>query len=197
LSSSELTTPWERVGYVESRVRQKGWSMAICAELATELGVDPRTVSRYWEKAQRWTRRTLKPQDVETWRMHQLQLLDQSAREAFEEKRYGEVAQLLKVAASITGTNAAVKVEHSGSVAVSHHAALDRVNALSVDELRELTSPQMGALEARFVEVEQKKSAETLVSADLAPHTSPEPAQAPPDARQAAVERAMSRLRRA
>ena len=197
MSSPEAAVAWDRTTLIEARVRQKGWSMSLCAELAVELGLSTRTVGRYWEKAQRWTRRTLKPQDVETWRMHQLQLLDQSAREAFEEKRYGEVAQLLKVAASITGTNAAVKVEHSGSVAVSHHAALDRVNALSVDELRELTSPQMGALEARFVEVEQKKPAETLVSADLAPHTSPEPAQAPPDARQAAVERAMSRLRRA
>jgi hypothetical protein len=184
--------------------------MAICAELAVELGVDPRTVSRYWEKAQRWTRRTLKPQDVETWRMHQLQLLDQSARAAREEGRYGEVAQLLKVAASITGTNVAVKVEHSGGISMTHATSYANVSLevleADVAKLQDLQR-QITEVEPGVVLLEPSRLRDDNAATDRADghrwdavpmaraQPAEKPAETPVNARQAAVERAMGRLR--
>ena len=195
MSSPEAAVAWDRVTFIEARVRQKGWSMAICAELAVELGLSTRTVGRYWEKAQRWTRRTLKPQDVETWRMHQLQLLDQSARAAKEEGRYGDVAQLLKVAASITGTNVAVKVEHGGTLSVNHTAIVAQVSAMTLEQLEEETARLLGRQDRLVIDVSPEP---TRLRADAEPVEATVPmarAETPVNARQAAVERAMGRLR--
>lgn len=188
LSNIQLTTPWERVGYVDSRVRQKGWSMKVCAELAQEMGVDPRTVSRYWEKAQRWTRRTLKPQDVETWRASQIQLLDEAARQAKAEGRYADVAALMKVAASITGTNVAVKVEHSGGISMLHATTYVNVPL----EALEADVAKLQGMQRQIAEVEPG------VALLAAPEV-PVPMEQPPVpmALDPRAERAMSRLRKA
>ena len=130
-----------------------------------------------------------------------------------EEGRYSEVAQLLKVAASITGTNVAVKVEHSGGISMTHatsyaNVSLDVLEA-DVAKLQDLQR-QITEVEPGVVLLEPSRLRDDNAATDRADghswdavpmaraHPAEKPAETPEtpvNARQAAVERAMGRLR--
>lgn len=124
-------------------VQQRGWSVEVAHDLAVELGVSVRTVHRYWEKARRWTRQTLRAGDIEKWRAQQIQALTNIATEARMNKDYTAAVRAIDVQAKIIGTisplnlNVAARVEH---VAVVIPQVLDAVSGqprqITLDEIQ-------------------------------------------------------------
>lgn len=199
MSQVVVARAWDRVAIVEKAVRERGWNMEVMNDLAKQMGVDPMTVRRYWNRSRNWTRRTMNAEDVTTWRAQQVQLVDQAARKAFAEGRYNDVAALVKVAASIVGTVAPTKMEQTTTVSVQHSAAIGRVSAMTVDELRTLTGPVFDAYSEPVDDSPSEPVAAALVPLRVGPGSAGALAQVPAgggSTREDAVARARARLLR-
>ncbi len=151
------STTIDRLVVVEARIREGGWNLKVAEGLAKELGVDRATVYKYKNKLARWTQRTMRPENLSEWRVQQMQLLFDAAREAKMAGDYKAVAALVKVHADIVGTTAAknVNVNVSGGVTVSP-AAIGAVVDMDRDVRQRLLPENEGpaAIEAAFEVVE-------------------------------------------
>lgn len=135
--------------------------MGTAAELAVELGVDVRTIHRYWEKARRWTRETMKASDVARWRAEQVLQLARIAEEARLDKDYGSAIRALEAQAKIVGTIAPTRVEMSGTVA--HVPVLPTIRDAETGERRGLTVDEIEA------EVERLRRAALAIETTAVP----------------------------
>lgn len=127
---------FQRVAIVDELIRKKGWNLGVANELALTMGVDRSTVYRLRNMADSWTRRHIRPTNIEAFRLQQVVALGDIANEAREAKDYSAAVRALDTQAKIIGTISPTKVEVSGGYSVTHQAAIARVSALGVDELR-------------------------------------------------------------
>jgi hypothetical protein len=126
-------------------MRTKGWNLAIVDALAEELNVDRATIYRCRSRAQRWTRDQLRPANIETWRVQQVQFLADTALEARKDKDYGAAARCIDIQAKIIGTIAPTKVDVTSTTRLDVSPA---VVALVSERLALASSPRLEAIEA-------------------------------------------------
>jgi hypothetical protein len=111
LSGEQAAKLFEQMAVCDEIMRRKGWNPRVAREVADTLGVCLKTAYTIRSRVIRWTQRHLRPQDIDARRAEQYQLVDAAAREALANRDYAAVASLMKVAASLTGTNAPTKVD--------------------------------------------------------------------------------------
>lgn len=153
LSSSQTTRMFAQIARVDEVLREKGWSLRVADDLASELGVDRRTVYRLRNRANRWTQEQLRPQDVDRWRARQLQLADEAARMALAKGDYAGVASLLKVSAGLTGTIAPTNVNVNHTTTVNPALSV-KLSGLTVTELTAIAQRRAPDAEPEVVEGE-------------------------------------------
>jgi hypothetical protein len=126
---------YQRVAIVDEAIRKSGWSLALCNELAMTMNVDRSTVYRLKNMAEKWTRKHLRPTNLEHWRLEHVRLADAAARQAIADKDYSGAAALLKVAGAMTGTiQPAGKVDVHLNNSTTYNAAVAMVSNLSIEE---------------------------------------------------------------
>lgn len=152
---------YQRVAIVDEMIRRKGWSLATANELALTMNVSRSTVYRLRNMATAWTRKHLRPTNIEAFRLQQVVALSDIAMEARENKDYGAAVRAVRTQAEIIGTIAApgVKVDVNIAQNVTLSAAIARVSALEPEQLEER---RRLAMEATFVEVPRVADAETV-----------------------------------
>lgn len=132
---------FKRVSRVDEVMRTKGWNLSIVDALAEELGVDRVTIYKLRNRAIQWTKRAIRPENVDTWRAQQVQLLHEAAIGAKNEGKYAEAARCVDIQAKIIGTIAPTNVNVNHSVGVSPQLSA-RMSGLSITELRQLAKPK-------------------------------------------------------
>ena len=142
LSNALASVQFAQIARVDEVVRKRGWNLVVADDLARELGVDRRTIYRHRGRAQAWTQKHLSPQDIERWRLEQVVLLGDTAREARDKGDFAATARCIEIQAKIIGTIAPTKVDVTSTVSVVHSAAVARLSTLSMDELRQMTEPR-------------------------------------------------------
>lgn len=155
VSGAQAAVMFDQLAIVEETMRTRGWNPRIAEELAQQLGVTRRTVYNIRNRAINWTKRQLRTEDIEARRAEQYQLADQAARQAYAKGDYGNVAALLKVQASLTGTIAPTKVDvtHTAVVpanvaSVVANMAPEQIRALTERRVIEVESAPVGAVES-------------------------------------------------
>ena len=135
MSQTSAEMLYQRVAIVDEAMRSKGWNLGVANELALTLDCDRRTVYRLRNMALSWTRKHIRPTNMEAWRMNHMQLADEAARKAVADKDYSGAAALLKVAGALAGTIApAGKVDVHLNNSTTYNAAVAMVSNLSIEE---------------------------------------------------------------
>ena len=163
-SSSELI--YQRVTIVDQVMREKGWNPGVANELALTLGITRRSVYRLRNMALSWTRKQLRPTDVERWRTQQVQLADEGARMALRKEDASGLAAILKVSGLLTGTIApAGKVDVHLNNSTTYNAAVAMVSNLSIEE----QAAQVDRLIAEKRRIEAVEVESVVVPTDVPP----------------------------